>query len=131
MMSLIFFVVLKSSWPFLYSYQVSLLSDTKWQSYEGAFLPPPVQYRGSPDPVQNRVKNCKNLLNVSRVQQIIQGTIKQKKDVHAEARLDLLRIPLEETRDNYERWHEFGWMVMDLQTSEATKIVLSFSSNIP
>ena len=25
-----FFVVLKSSWPILYSYQVSLLSDTKW-----------------------------------------------------------------------------------------------------
>ena len=27
-----FFVVLKSSWPILFSYQVSLLSDTKWQS---------------------------------------------------------------------------------------------------
>ena len=27
-----FFVVLKSSWPTLYSYQVSLLSDPKWQS---------------------------------------------------------------------------------------------------
>ena len=26
------FVVLKSSWPMLYSYQVSLLSDLKWQS---------------------------------------------------------------------------------------------------
>ena len=28
---IICFVVLKSSWPVLYSYQVSLLSDTKWQ----------------------------------------------------------------------------------------------------
>ena len=27
-----FFVVLKSFWPILYSYQLSLLSDTKWQS---------------------------------------------------------------------------------------------------
>ena len=37
-----FFVVLKSSWPILYSYQVSLLSDTKWQSQrEGFFCPPP------------------------------------------------------------------------------------------
>ena len=29
------FLVLKSSWPILYSYKVSLLSDTKWQSKAG------------------------------------------------------------------------------------------------
>ena len=51
------FVVLKSSWPILYSYQVSLLSDPRWQSKTGeAFLPPPpIHYRGIPDPVQNKV----------------------------------------------------------------------------
>ena len=27
-----FFVVLRSSWPILYSYQISLLLDTNWQS---------------------------------------------------------------------------------------------------
>ena len=27
-----FFVALKSSWPIVYSYQVSLLANTKWQS---------------------------------------------------------------------------------------------------
>ena len=37
-----FFVVLKSSWPILYSYQVSLLN---WGL-------PPVHYRDIPDPVQ-------------------------------------------------------------------------------
>ena len=35
-----FLVVLKSSWPILYSYQVSLLSDTKWQSKPGGQAPP-------------------------------------------------------------------------------------------
>ena len=42
---------------YTYSFQVSLLSDTKWQSYPGgkAFLSP-IQYRGLPDPIQNRVK---------------------------------------------------------------------------
>ena len=42
---------------YTYSFQVSLLSDTKWQSYAGgkAFLSP-IQYRGLPDPIQNRVK---------------------------------------------------------------------------
>ena len=52
-----FFVVLKSSWPVLYSdYQVSLLSDPKWQSLTGGFLGPPSIIWVSPDPIQNRVK---------------------------------------------------------------------------
>ena len=42
---------------YTYSFQVSLLSGTKWQSYPGgkAFLSS-IQYRGLPDPIQNRVE---------------------------------------------------------------------------
>ena len=53
-----FLVVLKSSWPILYSYQVSLLSNTKWQSKPGGN--PPIQYRGSLDPIQNRVNKVRS-----------------------------------------------------------------------
>ena len=35
-----FFVVLKSSWPMLCSYQVSLLSNAKWQSITRREVPP-------------------------------------------------------------------------------------------
>ena len=41
---------------YTYSFQVSLLSDTKWQSYPEGLFCPPIQYRGLPDPIQNRVK---------------------------------------------------------------------------
>ena len=48
MMSIILFVVLGSSWPIVYSYQVSLLSDANWQSYTGGFFARPRSFMGYP-----------------------------------------------------------------------------------
>ena len=49
---LTYFFVLKSSLLILYSYQVSLLSDTKWQIKLGRLFAP-LHYRGILNPIQN------------------------------------------------------------------------------
>ena len=50
--SLMFFVVLKRSWPMPYSYQIS---NGRVNLRGRGFCPIPAHYRGIPDPVQNRV----------------------------------------------------------------------------